>query len=105
MADAIDLMQLQVFPLAARKSLARLEKILIAPDSTPPPCPPAQLQVIEQCARQIAAARQNGASVMLIYGAHLIRNGAGVILARLLEGGWVSHLATNGAGIIHDWEF
>ena len=24
---------------------------------------------------------------------------------RLIERGWVTHLATNGAGVIHDWEF
>jgi hypothetical protein len=27
------------------------------------------------------------------------------VLIALLEEGWVTHLATNGAGIIHDWEF
>lgn len=27
------------------------------------------------------------------------------MLIRLLERGWITHLATNGAGIIHDWEF
>ena len=26
-------------------------------------------------------------------------------LIALMEEGWVTHLATNGAGIIHDWEF
>src|SRR5208283_1809554 len=24
---------------------------------------------------------------------------------RLMQGGWITHLATNGAGVIHDWEF
>jgi hypothetical protein len=42
---------------------------------------------------------------MLIYGAHLIKNGASDIMIRLMEHGWLSHLATNGAGVIHDWEF
>ncbi len=42
---------------------------------------------------------------MLIYGAHLIKNGGASILIRLIDKGWVTHLATNGAGIIHDWEF
>src|SRR5208283_173352 len=27
------------------------------------------------------------------------------IMNRLMELGWVTHLATNGAGTIHDWEF
>ena len=42
--------------------------------------------------------------MILMYGAHLVKNGAMRIVSRLLEGGWVTHLATNGAGTIHDWE-
>ena len=39
-----------------------------------------------------------------MYGAHLIKNGAMGIVNALIERGWVTHLATNGAGTIHDWE-
>ena len=46
-----------------------------------------------------------GASIMLTYGAHLIKNGAGPLLNWLIEHGYVTHLATQGAGVIHDWEF
>jgi len=42
---------------------------------------------------------------MLAFGAHTIKNGLGPVLIRLMEQGWLTHLATNGAGIIHDWEF
>jgi hypothetical protein len=42
---------------------------------------------------------------MLIYGAHLLRNGAARMLDRLIADGWLTHLATNGAGTIHDWEY
>jgi hypothetical protein len=105
MAGPINLRKLKVFPLAQRKSLARLEDILIAPDSAPLPCPATQMAVIRQCARDIVRARKKGAAVMLIYGAHLIKNGAASLLLRLLRGEWLTHLATNGAGAIHDWEF
>jgi len=60
---------------------------------------------IAETAQRIRQARQAGRPVMLAFGAHAIKNGLGLILARLLEAGWVQHLATNGAGIIHDWEF
>jgi len=43
--------------------------------------------------------------VMLTFGAHLIKNGLGPVVIRLLEEGWLTHVATNGAGSIHDWEF
>ena len=42
---------------------------------------------------------------MLSFGAHTVKNCLGPVLMQLLEQDWISHLATNGAGIIHDWEF
>jgi hypothetical protein len=101
----IDLTKLKVQPLAERKSLARLEDILVDPESLPGPSSEHNLAQIRSCAGHIASARRRGAGVMLIYGAHLIKNGAADILIRLMEQGWVTHVATNGAGIIHDWEF
>jgi hypothetical protein len=40
-----------------------------------------------------------------MYGAHLVRNGASLILAEMMRRGWLTHVATNGAGTIHDWEY
>ncbi len=105
MTTPIDLTKLKVLPLAQRHSLARLEDILVDPESRPAPCSPSDLALIRRCARQIAQARARKASVMLIFGAHLIKNGATPIVRRFLEGNWLTHLATNGAGAIHDWEF
>lgn len=58
-----------------------------------------------RAAEQIRRAKQRGAARILIFGAHTIKNGAEPILAALAEGGWITHFATNGAGVIHDWEF
>jgi hypothetical protein len=63
------------------------------------------MAAVEKCALAISAARKRGAGVMMIYGAHLVRNGAGLIMAQMMERGWLTHLATNGAGTIHDWEY
>jgi hypothetical protein len=41
----------------------------------------------------------------MAFGAHTIKNGLAPVLNAMIEKGWVTHLATNGAGIIHDWEF
>ena len=81
-----------------------LNQILVDPGRPPRACDAAALATIQECAANIAAARQRGASVILMYGAHLIKNGAMGIVNRLMERGWVTHLATNGAGTIHDWE-
>ncbi|MCX6910828.1 MAG: hypothetical protein NTY01_22690 [Verrucomicrobia bacterium] len=101
----LDLSKLKVFPLAQRKSLSQIHDILVNPDTAPPACDAAAAAAVERCARQIAASRKRNASVMLIYGAHLVKNGGAAVVERLMAGGWVTHLATNGAGTIHDWEF
>ena len=101
----LDLGKLRVRPLSERRSLTRAEDILLAPDSTPSSISPAQVAAINNCAQRIREARKRDASVMLIYGAHLLRNGAAQIIEKLLAAGWITHLATNGAGSIHDWEY
>jgi len=100
----LDLKKVRVYPLAERNSLSELGKMLIDPRQTSPPCAAPVLQSIAACAKMISGARQKSASVMLLYGAHLIKNGAMQVVNELMEDGWVTHLATNGAGTIHDWE-
>ena len=102
--EQADLSGLAVQPLAARRNKTRLEDIRVDPE-TPPPDPGPLGPQIEWAASRIRQARQAGAAVMLAYGAHLVKNGLGPVVDRLMEAGWVTHLATNGAGTIHDWEF
>src|SRR5947207_1092837 len=101
----LDLSKMKVYPLAQRRSLSRIEETLIEPSTAPAPCDDATTKVIADCARKIKAALQRSATVMLIYGAHLIKNGGQLLLTQMMDRGWLTHLATNGAGIIHDWEF
>ena len=100
----IDLTKVRAYPLVERETLTTIEEILVDADQAPPPCSPETQTAIRGCLQRITAARQRGASVILMYGAHLIKNGGLQIINRLIEKGWVTHLATNGAGIIHDWE-
>lgn len=102
---ALDLSRLKAFPLEQRRSLTSADEILLDPDAAPRACDPDTAQVIADCVEKIRAARKRGATVMLIYGAHLLRNGTARILERLFAGDWLTHLATNGAGTIHDWEY
>ncbi len=52
----------------------------------------------------IRAARAGDRGVIWGFGAHVIKTGLGPILIDLMERGFVSAMATNGAGIIHDFE-
>jgi hypothetical protein len=101
----LDLSRLKVLPLASRKSLTRVEDILVAPDSAPKPVTPELAAAIREAAARIRTARERDAQVILMYGAHLLRNGAAQIIGELMRRGFVTHLATNGAGTIHDWEY
>jgi hypothetical protein len=103
--EPLDLNRLRVLPLRERKSLTTVDGILLDPDAEPRPCAAPVVGLIEDCAQRIRAARERGATVMLIYGAHLLRNGAAPLLERMMAAGWLTHLATNGAGTIHDWEY
>jgi hypothetical protein len=102
---AIDAKQLRVFPLSDRRNLLRIADELNKTLSDAAPPSPAVDRQIQQLAERILAAQRSGAAIMLTYGAHLIKNGGGPLLCRLIEHGLVTHLATQGAGVIHDWEF
>ncbi len=100
----LDLKRIKVRPLAERRSLSRLEAILVDPAAPPPACDQPLLTAIRDCAARIRAARQRNAAVILMYGAHLVKNGLLRVVNELVSRGFVTHLATHGAGTIHDWE-
>lgn len=101
----LDLSRIRVFPLAQRHSLSTVDEVLVEPTTAPPAISEFNAAIIERCARDIKTALERGSSVMLIYGAHLVKNGGQLLLGQLLDRGFLTHLATNGAGTIHDWEF
>ncbi len=104
-ARPLDLSRLRVLPLASRRSLTRVEDILVPLDRPLIPVDPAVSAAAALAAQRIRLAREKDAQVILMYGAHLLRNGAALLLTDLMQQGWITHLATNGAGTIHDWEY
>ena len=78
--NRLDLTQLKVYPLAERNSMAGIEETLIDPAGEPRALSPENQKQVGQCAALIRAARESGASVIYIYGAHLIKNGAHQLL-------------------------
>jgi hypothetical protein len=55
-------------------------------------------------ARAVVDSREAERPVVWAMGAHPIKVGLNPVLIRMMERGWLTGLALNGAGVIHDWE-
>lgn len=101
----LDRNSLDIKRLADRKNKVYIERDHISENQLPRNLTAGGMSLIDQTVSRIKKARELGRSVMLTFGAHTIKNGMAPTLIALVKEGWVTHLATNGAGIIHDWEF
>jgi hypothetical protein len=52
----------------------------------------------------LRTARRKQKAIILALGAHVIKVGLNPVIIRLMRDGWITGLALNGAGIIHDFE-
>ncbi len=59
---------------------------------------------LRKVAAAIHDAKRKGKPVVLAFGAHVLKTGLGPVLIDLVERGFVTALATNGASGIHDFE-
>lgn len=109
--EEFDLSGVRTYPLASRKSKAN------AADFATPYVPGAGVgALIDSLPKVLAAddfravvlalksARDGGRGIIWGLGAHVIKTGLSPVLIDLMERGFVSAIATNGAGIIHDFE-
>ena len=109
--EAFDLSGVKTYPLRSRQS-----KVSLAQFATPykqgagirglVTSLPALLaaQDFKDVVAAISAAREAGRAIVWGLGAHVLKTGLSPILVDLMERGFVSAIATNGAGIIHDFE-
>jgi hypothetical protein len=95
-----DRSRLKIKPLAERTHDIN-RGILLHPGSPFEPCGHPALPVV---AGDIRRAAENKSSVILMLGAHVLRKGNGPLLIDLMKRGFISHIALNGAGAIHDFE-
>src|SRR5258706_6562253 len=109
--EEFDLSGVRTYPLKSRPSKARVQDFArpVAPgagvgrllESLPNMLAAADLRAVVGAV--VAARRENGGTLWGI-GAHVIKTGLGPILIDLMDRGFVSALATNGAAVIHDFE-
>lgn len=100
-----DRTKLNVKPLSERYNKVNIENDHIPVDKEPSNDSPVFNKIVGETIERIHKARKNNKPVILTMGAHTIKNGMAPTIIKLMEDGWLTHLATNGAGIIHDWEF
>lgn len=109
--ESFDLSDVRTYPLASRPSKARREDFA-RPwdpstgmpgfiDSLPKMLASSDFRAVVAAMR---AARDADRGIVWGFGAHVLKVGLGPILIDLMERGFVSALAMNGAGIIHDSE-
>lgn len=96
-----DRSQLHLKPLVERVHDLDASSILQLDDPLPPFSDP-NLDVLVE---RIVTARERGAAVILMMGAHVIRSGLSRFLIELMRQEYITHFALNGAGAIHDFEF
>jgi len=105
MHPQFDRFRIQTQSLHTRTNKIEIVRDAISEQARPRPLSEVATATLTECATRIRVARGAGHPVMLAFGAHTIKNGLSPVLIKLMEQGWVTLLATNGAGIIHDWEF
>jgi hypothetical protein len=109
--EAFDLSGIATYPLASRRSKAH------APDFARPYQPGSGISAFLSSLPSLLAAadfkavvaamkatRASGGGILWGLGAHVIKTGLAPVVIDLMERGFVSALAMNGAGIIHDFE-
>jgi hypothetical protein len=109
--EEFDLSGLGTYPLASRKSKTNVTDfgrpvhhdgtVGAFIESLPDILAGADLKAIVAAIR---AAKDSGHGILWGLGAHVIKTGLSPVLISLMERGYVSALALNGAGIIHDFE-
>ena len=109
--DPITLGDVRTYPLAGRKSkvtvaefakpVPRLASLARLFDSLPDILAGRDLR---ELAARLQAAQKSGKPVLWGIGGHVVKVGLGPILIQLMDAGFVSGLAMNGAALIHDYE-
>lgn len=96
----VDLTKTTTYDVWDRHNLVRLDTLVdpYGPEND------FQNEELEILAKNILEARKNGKSVVMFFGAHVIKSGMSRVLIELMKKGFITHLASNGAGSIHDFE-
>jgi hypothetical protein len=96
----LDLSRIKTYPITERENLVSLEDF-VRLDETRADWGE---EDFDRLCRRVAETASGGRSVLMQFGAHVIKCGLGLVVGDLMERGFVHHLAMNGACVIHDFE-
>jgi hypothetical protein len=96
----IDFTKIKTYPIRQRKNKVSTRDFMVLDSSYKEHSGPE----LKELASAVRKAKEHEKKVILMFGAHVIKEGLSHFLIDLMKRGYVSHLATNGAGSIHDFE-
>lgn len=97
----LDFSEIKTYDAADRRNLVTIDNLMT------PGVTPHEEYVhpdLDFLVDKIVAARENGRPVIWSMGAHVIKNRLSRYLIELIKAGVITHIASNGAGSIHDFE-
>ncbi|MBC8235812.1 hypothetical protein H8E77_40200 [bacterium] len=98
--EKIDRSRLKILSLSQREHKMTVENIYQLDSEIPS----YENRNLEEVSDRIVKAHKRGGQVVWMMGAHVIRRGNSRFIIDLMERGVITHVATNGAGAIHDFE-
>jgi len=99
-ADHFDRSKLKLRPLAEREHGMTVADVLSLDAETPP----FEHPDLPRLAERIVSARRDGREVIILMGAHVIKQGLSRFVIDMMQRGLITCLGMNGACVIHDYE-
>lgn len=100
-SKTLDISGVKTYSAALRHNLVTIDNML-TPGSSP--FEPFDAEGFDELVARVKKARENGRPVIWSMGAHVIKNRLSRYLIGLIRAGVITHLSSNGAGSIHDFE-
>ncbi len=99
--ERIDFKKTRTFSAADRYNLVRIDNLRTPGMQDDKRFTSPEFEILVE---KLKKARDEGRTITCFYGAHVIKCGLSRYLIWLMKNGYVTHLASNGAGSIHDFE-
>ncbi|MDR2764949.1 MAG: hypothetical protein LBB90_07955 [Tannerella sp.] len=96
-----DFSNIKTYPVSERLNLVTVDNMRRPENDAVEPWEHADF---DELVERVVTARRNSRPVILSMGAHVIKNRLSAYLIELIRQGWITHIASNGAGSIHDFE-